>query len=168
MLAPVDDARLRRNHVEQTVVEVRQQHAGIVSADGRVGLPPRLHPVAEPSEVPQREEDDVRILLEHAREDLAPALPRELRRLLERRVGRHVDILQRARVLLWIEHQALHAALLREPRDDRHVLRVVGPCPVVRPVEPALSVGRRHPEEEEALREMRLRHDLPENRNLSA
>ena len=167
VLAAVNGARFRRHDVDHAVVVVGRKLPGFVRVDCRRRQASALRPAAaEPAEEPEREDDGVGELLEDAREDLAPALPREFRRLREGRVLRHVDVLHRQGVFLGVEHEALHPALLGQPGDRRHVLGVVRPGLVVGPVEALVAHPWRHPEQKEVLREAGRLGNIPENGDL--
>ena len=150
MFASVDDPRPRRQNIEHAVVEVMQKISAILGAVYGIGQLHIADVSAIASEEPEREKRHVGIFPEDARKNLAPALPRQLYRFGERRILGRMAVLMSDGVFLGIEHQALHAALLREPRDARHVLGEIRPRLVVRPVEARIVILGRHPEKKEA------------------
>ena len=156
MFRAVDKFNSRRHDVENAVVEIRQQKPKLVGAAGGISFVPPVEHAAELLEKREEEDHRVGILLENPRKDFAPALTREPRALLERRIVRRVTVLGRFGIIFMIEHQPLHSGLLRQPRHIRHILRIVRPCLVVRPAQPVGPVARRHPEKEETLAQMRL------------
>ena len=156
MFRAVDQPRLGRKNIQNPVVEIRQQHPELIGAAGRIRFVPPVEHAAELLEKREEEDHRVGILLENPRKDFAPALTREPRALVERRIVRRVVVLGRFGIIFMIEHQPLHPGLLREPRDVRHILGVVRPRLVVRPRQAVTPHLGRHPEKKETFAEMRL------------
>ena len=123
--------------------------ARLFETSERIRLAAFLKPALAVVKSPKRKENGIGELLKDARKNLPPALAREVRRFAIGGIAMGMNILgvfaALGAVFLGIKHKSLKPRLLREPRYARHILGVIRPRLVVRPVKPLMIAVRRHP-----------------------